>query len=85
MAIWYILWPFSVVCANLVYFSRFGLFEPIQNRQPYTPAGFNLTTQSFTGRDSTTIPRRNARAKLHINSFLYCALERCEFVNQKKS
>jgi hypothetical protein len=27
-AIWYTLWPFGIVCGNLVYFSRFGMFGP---------------------------------------------------------
>jgi hypothetical protein len=26
-AIWYNLWPFGIVCGNLVYFFRFGLDE----------------------------------------------------------
>jgi hypothetical protein len=27
-AIWYNLWPFGVACGRLVYFFRFGMFEP---------------------------------------------------------
>jgi hypothetical protein len=27
-AIWYNLWPFSIVCGHLVYFSHFGVFGP---------------------------------------------------------
>jgi hypothetical protein len=33
-AIWYNAWPFGVVCAPLVYFSRFGMFGPIKIWQP---------------------------------------------------
>jgi hypothetical protein len=30
-AIWYILWPFGIVCGHLIYFSQFGMFEPRKN------------------------------------------------------
>jgi hypothetical protein len=33
-AIWYILWQFVIVCGNLVYFSRFGMFGPRKIWQP---------------------------------------------------
>jgi hypothetical protein len=30
-AIWYILWPFGMVCVNLVYFAHFGIFWTNKN------------------------------------------------------
>jgi hypothetical protein len=33
-AIWYILWPFGIVCGHLVYFSRFGTLRPRKIWQP---------------------------------------------------
>jgi hypothetical protein len=33
-AIWYNVWPFGIVCGNLVYFSRFGMFGPRKSWQP---------------------------------------------------
>jgi hypothetical protein len=33
-AISYILWPFGIVCGNLVYFSRFGMFGQRKIWQP---------------------------------------------------
>jgi hypothetical protein len=39
MAIWYNLWPFGIVCGNLLYFSQFGMFGPRKIWQPcLTPA-----------------------------------------------
>jgi hypothetical protein len=35
MAIWYILWPFGIVCGHLVYFSRIGMFRPREIWQPW--------------------------------------------------
>jgi hypothetical protein len=35
MDIWYTLWPFGIVCGNLVYFSRFGMFGPRKIWQPW--------------------------------------------------
>jgi hypothetical protein len=32
--IWYILWPFGIVCGHLVYISRFGMFVPRKIWQP---------------------------------------------------
>jgi hypothetical protein len=32
--IWYILWTFGIVCGQLVYFSRFGMFVARQIWQP---------------------------------------------------
>jgi hypothetical protein len=34
MAIWYNLWPFCIVCSNLLYFSQFGMFGPRKIWQP---------------------------------------------------
>jgi hypothetical protein len=34
MAIWYNLWLFGIVCGNLLYFSRFGMFGPRKIWQP---------------------------------------------------
>jgi hypothetical protein len=34
MAIWYNLWPFSIVCGHLVYLSHFGMFGPRKIWQP---------------------------------------------------
>jgi hypothetical protein len=33
-SIWYNLWPFGIVCGNLVYFFRFGMFVPRKIWQP---------------------------------------------------
>jgi hypothetical protein len=35
-AIWYNEWPFGIVCGNLVYFLRFGMFGPRQIWQPWS-------------------------------------------------
>jgi hypothetical protein len=35
-AIWYNLWPFGIVCGNLVYFSHFGMFGPRKIWQPWS-------------------------------------------------
>jgi hypothetical protein len=34
-AIWYNLWPFGIVCGDLVYFSKFGMFGSIKIWQPW--------------------------------------------------
>jgi hypothetical protein len=34
-ALWYILWPFAIICGHLVYFSRFGMFGPRKIWQPW--------------------------------------------------
>jgi hypothetical protein len=36
MAIWYNLWPFGIVCDNLVYFTQFGMFGPRKIWQPWS-------------------------------------------------
>jgi hypothetical protein len=33
-AIWYNLWPSDIVCGHLVYFSHFGMLEPIKSGNP---------------------------------------------------
>jgi hypothetical protein len=40
MAICYNLWPFGIVCGNLVYFLRFGMFGPRKIWQPWSGAVF---------------------------------------------
>jgi hypothetical protein len=31
---WYNLWPFGIVCGDLLYFSQFGMFGPREIWQP---------------------------------------------------
>jgi hypothetical protein len=38
-SIWYNLWPFGIVCGNLVYFFSFGLFGPRKIWQPWWEGG----------------------------------------------
>jgi hypothetical protein len=35
-AIWQHVWPFGIVCGQLVYFSRFGMFGPRKIWQPWS-------------------------------------------------
>jgi hypothetical protein len=35
MAIWYNLWPFGIVCGDLLYFSQFGMLGPRKIWQPW--------------------------------------------------
>jgi hypothetical protein len=38
-AMWYNLWPFDIICEDLVYISRFGMFGPRKIWQPCIQRG----------------------------------------------